>query len=99
MQQTAVGLTVRAIKVAAIVCGIVCSVALLGCADRYAIQPTLMVGNDRDSHGCIGSAGYQWCAQARACVRPWEYVREQGVELSQAQFDSACQSNQAPPKP
>ncbi|GMI48348.1 hypothetical protein TrCOL_g8842 [Triparma columacea] len=31
-----------------------------------------MVGGDRDSHGCIGSAGYTWCAGKSKCVRPWE---------------------------
>jgi len=31
-----------------------------------------MVGNDRDSHGCIGSAGYTWCEAKQKCIRPWE---------------------------
>ncbi|GMI13606.1 hypothetical protein TrLO_g1167 [Triparma laevis f. longispina] len=31
-----------------------------------------MVGGDRDDHGCIGSAGYTYCAGLRKCVRPWE---------------------------
>lgn len=31
-----------------------------------------LVGNDRDEHGCIGSAGYSWCEAKRLCVRPWE---------------------------
>lgn len=31
-----------------------------------------MVGNDRDSHGCIGSAGYSWCEAKQKCLRPWE---------------------------
>lgn len=31
-----------------------------------------MVGNDRDSHGCIGSAGYQWCEEKQKCLRIWE---------------------------
>ena len=30
-----------------------------------------MVGGDRDKHGCIGSAGYTWCAGLNRCVRPW----------------------------
>ncbi len=33
---------------------------------------TNMVGGDRDSHGCIGSAGYVWSASANNCVRSWE---------------------------
>ena len=34
-------------------------------------NPT-MVGGDRDSHGCIGSAGYTWCEAKQKCLRPWE---------------------------
>lgn len=30
------------------------------------------VGGDRDSHGCIGSAGYTWCGQRNKCIRVWE---------------------------
>lgn len=31
-----------------------------------------MVGNDRDAHGCIPSAGYSWCEAKQKCYRPWE---------------------------
>jgi hypothetical protein len=31
-----------------------------------------MVGNDRDEHGCIGSAGYLWCEAKQKCLRIWE---------------------------
>jgi len=31
-----------------------------------------LVGNDRDAHGCIGSAGYSWCAEKSKCLRVWE---------------------------
>lgn len=31
-----------------------------------------MVGGDRDEHGCIGSAGYMWCAPKEKCLRIWE---------------------------
>ena len=30
-----------------------------------------MVGADRDIHGCIASAGYQWSKKHKRCVRPW----------------------------
>jgi hypothetical protein len=30
------------------------------------------VGGDRDEHGCIGSAGYSWCAVKNKCLRTWE---------------------------
>lgn len=31
-----------------------------------------VVGNDRDLHGCIGSAGYRWCESSQKCLRIWE---------------------------
>lgn len=31
----------------------------------------IIVGNDRDEHGCIGSAGYTWDTQKKECVQPW----------------------------
>jgi hypothetical protein len=31
-----------------------------------------IVGNDRDEHGCIGSAGYTWCESKQKCLRIWE---------------------------
>lgn len=31
-----------------------------------------LVGNDRDEHGCIGSAGYSWCEAKQKCLRVWE---------------------------
>lgn len=49
-----------------------------------------MAGADRDIHGCIGSAGYAWCAQQDACVRPWELAREQGFEPGADAFTRYC---------
>jgi len=38
-----------------------------------SVSPTQpMVGNDKDEHGCIGSAGYTWCAAKNKCLRIWE---------------------------
>ena len=34
--------------------------------------PGVVVGNDRDLHGCIGSAGYTWCETKEKCLRSWE---------------------------
>ncbi len=33
---------------------------------------TSMTGNDRDEHGCIGSAGYLWSQALERCIRPFE---------------------------
>ncbi len=40
-------------------------------------EPQRMVGNDRDSHGCLPSAGYQWSELLKDCIRPFE----KGVRL------------------
>ncbi len=34
--------------------------------------PQPVVGNDRDSHGCVISAGYSWCDLKQKCLRTWE---------------------------
>jgi hypothetical protein len=33
-----------------------------------------LVGNDKDEHGCIGSAGYIWCEEKQKCLRTWEEI-------------------------
>lgn len=35
-------------------------------------NPPEVVGGDKDEHGCIPSAGYQWNEEKQMCVRPWE---------------------------
>ena len=35
-------------------------------------QDTPMVGDDRDEHGCIGSAGYTWSALRGECIQVFE---------------------------
>ena len=37
-----------------------------------ATEPPPIVGGDKDEHGCIGSAGYQWCENKQKCLRIWE---------------------------
>jgi len=41
------------------------------------------LGSDRDEYGCIGSAGYRWCAGEEKCFRPWEEVCESEINFSQ----------------
>jgi hypothetical protein len=42
--------------------------------ESYQSNPTTtdIVGGDKDIHGCIGSAGYSWCAVKNKCLRVWE---------------------------
>ena len=51
-----------------------------------------LAGADRDEHGCIGSAGYQWCERTGECERAWELAKEYGFENTQEAFDQFCQN-------
>ncbi|MGJ8562947.1 MAG: hypothetical protein ACSHXY_05290 [Alphaproteobacteria bacterium] len=42
------------------------------------------VGDDRDGHGCIGSAGYVWSEAKQKCLRLWE----EGLKLVDVQNPS-----------
>ena len=46
-----------------------------------------IVGGDRDKHGCIGSAGYQWSEVQQDCIRVFEKgIRMKAVDGSQSAF-------------
>jgi hypothetical protein len=47
----------------------------------------VVVGGDRDQYGCIGSAGYSWCADKNKCIRPWE---ESCSNVTDTQGGSNC---------
>ena len=52
-------------------------ILLSGCAQTQTQtqeqgQQGQIVGNDKDAHGCIPSAGYSWCEALQQCIRPWE---------------------------
>lgn len=47
--------------------------SIVGAQASAPVQATTtIVGGDRDTHGCIGSAGYSWCAAKNKCLRVWE---------------------------
>ena len=64
---------------------------LTACAKKPEPQQRLL-GADRDIHGCIGSAGYLWCAKDNLCVRPWELAKEKGFENDEASLSKYCNS-------
>ncbi|NMC51162.1 hypothetical protein GYA54_00335 [Candidatus Kuenenbacteria bacterium] len=43
-------------------------------------QTENIVGADKDDHGCIGSAGYQWCDASSKCYRAFEEFCPDKVE-------------------
>ena len=61
--------------------GHTCSGEMHACSQGYAGQPVTSpsfrgASNQgiagEDQHGCLASAGYEWCAALEACVRPFE---------------------------
>jgi len=64
---------------------------------RYAdtaLKLDNVVGGDRDVHGCIPSAGYQWCEKLGECVRPWE-LETDGItaDTAQEKFAAQCEAS------
>jgi predicted amidohydrolase YtcJ/uncharacterized lipoprotein YbaY len=58
------------------------------------VQKSELVGGDRDEHGCIPSAGYQWCEKLGECVRPWELEKSDiSEEAGEVDFASYCRSD------
>ena len=51
------------------------SVALTACGNtKNKKAESNAVGNDKDEHGCIDSAGYTWSEVQKDCIRLWEKV-------------------------
>ena len=54
------------------------SILLAGCGNaKNKKGEDNLVGNDKDDHGCIASAGYTWSEVRKDCIRLWE----QGVRM------------------
>lgn len=72
---------------------------LTGCVVNEPMPPgsPSNVGSDRDERGCIGSAGYRWCARTDDCERPWELAEEAGFANSPGQFEEYCKVNDGSP--
>jgi hypothetical protein len=51
-------------------------------------SPRHLVGNDRDEHGCIGSAGQTWCAAKSKCIGPGESCSGTGTGTGTGSGDS-----------
>ncbi len=73
-------------------------VALLWCVTACESDTTAPsavdtpVGGDRDEHGCIGSAGYQWCERTGQCERPWELAESAGFDKTAEAFENYCKN-------
>ncbi|MFM6948854.1 MAG: hypothetical protein ACKOWQ_07570 [Aquirufa sp.] len=45
---------------------------LFFCIHNKSTAQTNIVGENRDLHGCLPSAGYQWSELFKECIRPFE---------------------------
>lgn len=71
------------------VCLLCAGMLMTGCGNKSEksaepagqAEKTTIVGNDKDEHGCIASAGYTWSEVQKDCIRLWEKgVRMQAVD-------------------
>lgn len=44
---------------------------------------TQLVGHAKDTHGCLSSAGYSYCATSDSCIRPWSDSCPGGTKFCQ----------------
>lgn len=65
---------------------------LAACTSGQPTPATPMPGSDRDAHGCIGSAGYAWCARTHQCERPWELAKEKSFDNTPQAFEEFCRA-------
>jgi hypothetical protein len=65
---------------------IVLSLGLCSCGNKQQKkeQKETVVGNDKDEHGCIASAGYVWSEVQKDCIRLWE----KGIRMQNVANDS-----------
>jgi len=47
---------------------------------RSDVTPNNLIGGETDSHGCLGSAGYQWCQATQSCLRTFEEFCSDAVQ-------------------
>lgn len=68
------------------------SMLLGGCSSQDSTESNeaSIVGSDKDAQGCIGSAGYSWCARTEKCERSWELAKQGGFENTPGNFEKYC---------
>jgi hypothetical protein len=63
-------MTTKRVAILAVSVCAICFLAFKGYAYLNKVNPH--TGQDVDSHGCIGSAGYSWDEEIHRCRRPWD---------------------------
>ena len=47
-------------------------------------------GSDRDSHGCVLSAGFEWCDSTQQCQRLWELPCSHTLDMNSHLIPYGC---------
>ena len=58
---------------------------------EMVVNEQKLVGADKDAHGCIGSAGFKWCAKTKQCERPWELAKKEKFANTAEAFKHFCE--------
>ncbi len=67
-------------------------ITITACSNKDNGEGSAVVGSDRDEHGCIASAGYQWCEHSGQCERPWELAERESLKNSGEAFNAFCKN-------
>lgn len=46
------------------------------------------IGGEKDEHGCLPAAGYQWCPSQQKCMRMWEEYCEEYADQYKVEINS-----------
>jgi hypothetical protein len=57
--------------------------------DPISTTTNPIIGGDKDEHGCLGPAGYSWCAVKNKCLRVWE----EKCEVIATSTDPICKTD------
>jgi len=55
------------------ICAIIAWIILIICiVIQVWVIPSIKLGKETDAHGCLITAGYQWCESKQKCIRFFE---------------------------
>lgn len=65
---------------------------IFGIASYFYMTNEKTIGGDKDEHGCLIGAGYQWCPSTEKCQRMWEeYCEEYSEQFQIEKYETALE--------
>jgi len=65
-------------------------VYISACSQQSSDDDKMLLGGNRDVHGCIASAGYSWCPRTEQCEQSWELAEQEGFHNTEQAFQEFC---------